>query len=293
MPKAVRISQSPSCPGSSEAASTQPRAVATASSGPTPFPRFTSFDSWPATLDDDLVKFLSATPNREADAIVAIHAAHPEIAEDLIWARILYLGLTRRKRRPYKTHHWTEVEDEILKQEYGRSKAASQAAIEKILALHPNWSRDAIVWRARVLGLTQHRPIPREEWSPTLDYHLLSLMECQLETIARRLQRSEKAVLARLRRLGWNADFFGGFKTKDLVVDLRVSEATVNLWVRRGWLQRKKGRITEESLRWLCRYHPEEIPLEVLTPVVQNWLTKALDYGRGDLSRRGGRKKAS
>jgi hypothetical protein len=76
-------------------------------------------------------------------------------------------------------------------------------------------------------------------------------------------------------------------------LDLRVSEATVNLWVRRGWLQRRKGRITEESLRWLCRYHPEEIPLDALTPEVQNWLTRAMDYGRGDLGRRGGRKKAS
>ncbi len=293
MPKAVRVSQSPSSPGSSQAASAQRHAVAVASCGSDPFPRFTSFESWPANLDADLVELLSATPNREADAIAAIHASHPGMAEDLIWARILYLGLTRRKRRPYKRHPWTEVEDEILKQEYGRSKAASQAAIEKILALHPDWSRDAIVWRAHVLGLTQHRPNPYERWSSTLDHHLLSLMGCRLETIARRLQRSEKAVLARLRRLGWTADFFGGFKTKDLVLDLRVSEATVNLWVRRGWLQRKKGRITEESLRWLCRYHSEEIPFEALTPEVQNWLTRAMDYGRRDLGRRGGRKKAS
>jgi hypothetical protein len=116
-------------------------------------------------------------------------------------------------------------------------------------------------------------------------------MGCQLETISRRLKRSEKSVLARLRRLGWGADFFGGFKTKDIVLDLRVSEATVYDWVRRGWLVRKKGRITEESLRWLCRHHREVIPFETLPPETQNWLRLSMDYGRGLAVRHGGRKK--
>jgi hypothetical protein len=54
-------------------------------------------------------------------------------------------------------------------------------------------------------------------------------MGCQPETIARRLNCTKKSVLARLRRLGWGADFFGGFKTKDLVVELRVSEQEVTV----------------------------------------------------------------
>jgi hypothetical protein len=118
-------------------------------------------------------------------------------------------------------------------------------------------------------------------------------MGCQLETIARRLKRSEQSVIARLRRLGWGADFFGGFKTKDLVLDLRVSEAQVNKWVRRGWLERKKGRITEDSLRWLCRHHPEEILFDALAPETQNWLKLSMDYGRGNAVRHGGRRKKS
>jgi hypothetical protein len=59
-----------------------------------------------------------------------------------------------------------------------------------------------------------------------------------------------------------------------------VPEAAVNRWIRLGWLRRKKGRITEESLRWLCRHHPEEIPFETLTPEARNWLTLSLGYGR-------------
>jgi hypothetical protein len=118
-------------------------------------------------------------------------------------------------------------------------------------------------------------------------------MGCQLETIARRLNRSTKSVRARLRRLGWSADFFGGFKTKDLVLDLRVSEAVVEEWVRSGWLERKNGRITEDSLRYLCRHHSEAIPFQTLTPEAQNWLMLSMGYGRGETVRHGGRRKKS
>ena len=221
----------------------------------------------------------------------AVRASYPELTEELIWSRIVYLGLTDRKRAPYSRHGWTVQEDQILREEYGRSRASSRNAIEKILALHPDWSRDAIVWRARVLGLTHHRATRHQRWSPVLDHYLLSLMGCQLETVARRLNCSKKSVLARLRRLGWGADFFGGFKTKDLVLDLRVSPSTVDGWVRRGWLERKKGRITEDSLRQFCRHHAKEIPFEALAPETQNWLLLSMDFGRGDIVRRGGRKK--
>ncbi len=286
MPKAVDRPQSPSSPGQSGAASAQTGTAgarrflqggrgsrpssnevlsvtgaafgAAGKNGRARTPAL--FDTWPVDLDGRLIELLSPTEKAEQHAISAIRASHPELPEDLIWSRIVYLGLTERKRRPYRKHDWTDAEDQILRNEYGRSRESSRSAIDKILEMHPEWSRDAIVWHARVLGLTQHRAVPHDRWSSTLDHYLLSLMGCQLETIARRLKRSKKAVLARLRRLGWGADFFGGFKTKDLVLDLRISEVVVNTWVRRGWLERKKGRITEESLRWLCRHHPEEIP---------------------------------
>jgi hypothetical protein len=90
-----------------------------------------------------------------------------------------------------------------------------------------------------------------------------------------------KSVSGRLRRLGRGAEFFGGLKTKDLTAELRVPEAAVERWIRLGWLERKKGRITEESLRWLCRHHPEEIPFETLAPEARNWLALSLGYGRG------------
>lgn len=195
-----------------------------------------------------------------------------------------------RKRQRFQRHPWTVVEDAILVNGYGASRASSHEAIERVLEMHPDWSRDAVVWRARVLGLTQLRTAPVARWTSTHDHLLLSLMGCQVDTIARRLNRSKKSVLARLRKLGWSADFFGGFKTKDLVVDLRVPEATVNSWVRSGWLKRKKGRITEDSLRWVCRHHPEEIPFETLAPEMRNWLLLSMDYGRRVAVRHDGRR---
>jgi hypothetical protein len=318
MPKAVGISQNPSSPGSLGTASTSAAAVnppasterrgsgrpsneavssrgavGSASARNGRARSFPSFDSWPPDLDDSLKAIVSSASNGEREAISAIRVWHPELSEELIWSRIVYLGLTDRTRRPYQKHEWTDREDQILRAEYGRTRACSRDAINKILELHPGWSRDAVVWRARVLKLTQHRVTPPERWSSTHDHFLLSLMGCQLDTVARRLDRSKKSVLARLRRLGWGADFFGGFKTKDLVFDLRVSEDLVNGWVHRGWLERKKGRITEESLRWLCRHHPEEIPFETLAPVTQNWLMLSMDYGRGAVIRHGGRRKKS
>lgn len=316
MPKAVAIFQSPSSPGSGAASvdvrtSANPRpnggttviqrslgthvsgvgTRAEVATGNGHARQVQSFESWPLELDGDLKRILGSTRRSERDAISVIRASRPDLSECLIWSRIIYLGLTNRKRGPYRKHEWTPDEDEILRNEYGQSRASSHSAIEKILVMHPDWSRDAVVWRARALGLTQERSTSSQPWSSTLDHYLLSLMGCQLDTIARRLKRSKKSVLARLRQLGWSADFFGGFKTKDLVLDLRVTEATVSRWIRLGWLERKKGRITEQSLRWLCRQHPEEIPVETLPRETQNWLRLSLDFGRGEVVHRGGRRK--
>jgi hypothetical protein len=251
-----------------------------------------SFETWPPDLDRTLQDILASTPGGERAAITAVRAMYPELPEELIWSRIVYLGLTNRKRPPYCRHEWTAVEDEILRSEYGRSRASSQHAIEKILALHPDWSRDAVIWRARTLGLTQRRQRPNQVWTPARDHLLLSLQGCQPDTIAKRLGCTKKSALGRLRRLDWGADFFGGFKTKDLVRELRVPEGAVERWVRLGWLQRKRGRITEDSLRWLCGHHPEEIPFETLAREARNWLKLSLGYGRKALVQSGGQKEA-
>ena len=229
-------------------------------------------DCWPRELDQFLRDAATANANHESASIAFIHQAHPGLSKTLIWERIVYLGLTSRKRPPYDAHEWTNVEDDILRSEYGNGRKGAHAATERLLALHPDWSHDAVAWRAQALGVTNHRRGPTRRWTQQLDEALRELADCKLETIARRLGRSHKAILARIRRLGLDAGFFGGQKTKDLVRYLSVSEIQVNSWVHLGWLTRKRGRITDDSLARFCREHGELIPFEYLTTEAQNWV---------------------
>jgi hypothetical protein len=87
------------------------------------------------------------------------------------------------------------------------------------------------------------------------------------------------------------AEFFGGYKTKDLMADLNLSESAIRRLVRQGVLERVGNRITEESLIRLCRERPEVIPFETLSPCHQNWLVNSLHYGRKIRRQRGGRKR--
>jgi hypothetical protein len=191
------------------------------------------------------------------------------------------LGLTERTRPPYDTHDWTEREDAILIAEYGNGRDGAHAATKKILALHPDWTHDAVAWRAQALGVTNRRESPARRWDQKLDEMLRELADCTLETIARRLQRSPKAILARIRRLGFDATFFGGQKSKDLVRYLNVSERQIKSWVRLGWLRRKNRRITDDSLAQFCREHSELIPFESLTVEAQNWV-RSIGYPKAD-----------
>ena len=227
---------------------------------------------WTPELDSQLRLAANSSHRDERALIEALLVTHPGLSKDTIWERIVYLGLTSRKRPPYDAHEWTDVEDEILRSEYGSGRKGAHAATEKILALHPDWSHDAVAWRAQALGVTNHRRGPTRRWTQQLDEALRELADCKLETIARRLGRSHKAILARIRRLGLDAGFFGGQKTKDLVRYLSVSEIQVNSWVHLGWLTRKRGRITDDSLARFCREHGELIPFEHLTAEARNWV---------------------
>ena len=234
---------------------------------------------WTSELDDFLRDSARSGEDHEKRSIDAIRRGHPGIAKSVIWDRIVYLGLTKRARPPYDSHEWTDAEDKILFAEYGNGREGAHAATVKILTLHPEWTHDAVAWRAQALGVTNHRSEPPRRWDHRLDEMLRELADCSLETIARRLRRTPKAILARIRRLGFDATFFGGQKTKDLVRYLNVSEAQVKSWVHAGWLVRKHSRITDESLAQFCREHSDLIPFDSLTVEAQNWV-RSLGYQR-------------
>jgi hypothetical protein len=166
----------------------------------------------------------------------------------------------------------------LLQAEYPLGRKAASNAISTILSGHPDWTRREVAERARSLGLRCNCAKQRRRWDSGTDLVLLSLAHLPKEVIARRLGRSVDSVVARLRRLGQSADFFGGFKTKDLASLLNVTETEIRRWQRNGWLRRRRGRITEASLSDLCREHPEEIRFNKLRPETQFWLLAVHGY---------------
>lgn len=232
---------------------------------------------WTHELDDFLRESARAHRDHERYSIETIRNEHPDISKRVIWERIVYLGLTERARPPYDSHDWTDAEDAILIAEYGNGRDGAHSATKKILALHPDWTHDAVAWRAQSLGVTNRRDGATRRWDEKLDEALRELADCTLDTIARRLGRSPKAILARVRRLGFDATFFGGQKSKDLMRYLNVSESQIKSWVRLGWLRRRNRRITDDSLAQFCREHSELIPFESLSVEAQNWI-RSLGY---------------
>lgn len=232
---------------------------------------------WTHELDELLREAARTHKDHERHSIDTIRRLHPGIPKKVIWERIVYLGLTERTRPPYDVHEWTQVEDDLLRAEYGKGRDGAHSATRKILALHPDWSHDAVAWRAQALGVTNRRDGPTQRWDQSLDEALREMADCALDTIARRLGRSPKAILARVRRLGFDATFFGGQKSKDLMRYLNVSEGQIKSWIRLGWLRRRKRRITDDSLAQFCREHSELIPFESLSVEAQNWI-RSLGY---------------
>ena len=101
-----------------------------------------------------------------------------------------------------------------------------------------------------------------------------------MRIIEERMKRSRAAIRSRLAALDRGAEFFGGFKTKDLMEMLHLDQSAVRRLERKHLLLRERGRITEDSLRSLCREHPEEIPFETLDEDTKRMLATQYEYGK-------------
>jgi hypothetical protein len=106
--------------------------------------------------------------------------------------------------------------------------------------------------------------------------------------IEERMKRSRAAIRSRLAALGRSAEFFGGFKTKDLMEMLHLDERAIRRLERKHLLQREWGRITEDSLRSLCREHPEDIPFETLDEDTKRMLVAEYRYAKPKRAGQGG-----
>ena len=249
------------------------------------------FDGWLRELDEVLVDFCSRGRDGQREAIRAIRTTHPQIPPATIWARIVYLGLATSKRPPYGRHEWSPEDLHLLRSGYGDGRNGASRTISVLLERHPDWSRSVITWKARSLGLSRKREGGYRPWGEDADRKLISCEGFEMESVEKRLKRSIASIRSRLAALDRGAEFFGGFKTKELMEMLHLDESAIRRLERRHLLQRERGRITEVSLKSLCRDYPEEIPFETLDEEARKQLIADFGYAKPKRARQGGRRK--
>jgi hypothetical protein len=249
------------------------------------------FNGWSRELDEVLVDCCKRGRDGERQAMVTIRATHPQISPNTIWARIVYLGLTTSKRPPYRQYEWSAEDLVMLGSGYRNGRNGASRTIDALIEQHPDWYR-SVVWRkAKSLGLFRRRNGGYRPWSEEADRMLISCEGFEMRIIEKRMKRSRAAIRSRLAALDRGAEFFGGFKTKDLMEMLHMDESAIRSLERRHLLPRERGRITEDSLKSLCREHPEEIPFETLDEDTKRLLVADYQYGKPRRARRGGREK--
>lgn len=248
------------------------------------------FDGWCRELDALLVDFCGRGRDGQRQAMLAIPAMHPQISPQTTWARIVYLGLTTAKRPPYYRHEWSPEDVEVLRLGYSAGRKGASRTIEALLQRHPNWSRAAITWKAKSLGLSQKRDGAYRQWGEEADRKLISCEGFEMESVEKRMKRTIASIRSRLAVFERGAEFFGGFKTKELMELLHLDEARMRRLERRRLLRRQRGRITEDSLKSLCREHPEEIPFDTLDEATKQKLIADYEYAKPKRARQGGRK---
>ena len=160
----------------------------------------------------------------------------------------------------------------LLHAAYAGSRIDKITAIGQIVAAHPGYKRRSVARRGAKLRADEPNKRCNRVWLRVEVDKLKSLRGSSPKDIARILGRTPAAVRAQVARMGETALFFGGFKTKDLVHDLKVEGEDVERWIRNRWLYRRNGRIPEEAIHEFFRNHPEEIPFGMLEPAIQNWL---------------------
>jgi AraC-like DNA-binding protein len=168
---------------------------------------------------------------------------------------------------------WSPELDAIIREGYARGWSGARESINKIQSLHPKWRSHNIWERAKELGFDQRYVQERPPWSAADDALLLDFAQEQsVKTIARLLHRSERSVRWRFAILGESCRVQDNYSQQDLARDLRVSPKTVRRWEEAGFLERRDGRITHESLEEFCRKHASEINFDALDREMQRWL---------------------
>ena len=145
---------------------------------------------------------------------------------------------------------------------------------------HPDWFLAMIWLMAKSLGLSGKRERECRAWGEEADRMLIACEEFEMKVIEKRMKRSIASIRSRLAVIDRGTEFFGGFKTKDLMEMLHLDKAAIRRLERKRLLLRERGRITEASVISLCSEHPEEIPFETLDEDTKRMLVPTTNYTR-------------
>jgi hypothetical protein len=160
--------------------------------------------------------------------------------------------------------------DQLLMAGIKLGPAKKREAINKVLALVPEWTRLDCWQRIRHLRRTAELAAPQERhpdkvkksektgptprssgarWTPADDDNLFKLAGYEpVRKIAQRLGRSVRAVRFRLGALGMSAKVTDGWSLRALRKLLRVSQARLTYLIGNGFLRVRDPRVTAESL---------------------------------------------
>ena len=147
-----------------------------------------------------------------------------------------------------------------------------------ILEHYPDWRPSMGRRKAKSPDLSRERKAGDRPWNREADRVLIACSGFSMKVIQKRMKRSIASIRSSLTVLDRGAESFGGFKTNDLMERLHLDESAIRRMERRHLLLRERGRITEDSVKCLCREHPGEIPFETLDEETKRTLVTDYEY---------------
>jgi hypothetical protein len=191
--------------------------------------------------------------------------------------RIAITRLRQLSNRPSGTRTaftWTATWDALLLEV--KQSGELESAIAEIQQL-TGFPREAVMRRARKLGVHRKRATPRPWTDADLRFLVETVQHLSVKVIAKELHRTERAVWRKTSDLGLSAKCEEGYTVVEVMNKLHVWHRRLKDWIGNGWIKiGRNRRITERSLRSFFREHPEELKWERFDGETVEWL---LEFG--------------
>ena len=172
----------------------------------------------------------------------------------------------RHRGKKPKKYLWTAERDALLSAHYdGRIKGRAEQVAAKL-----GWPTWVIKKRAAVLGLSC--TADRRDWTKKeADFASFHAGNRTTHWIAKQLDRTETAVILKLKRMHISRAMRSGCTLRDLEACFGTDHRTIERWVEKGWLRVRrlspgitgsKWQISEQQILDFIRNHPMAFRLD-------------------------------